>query len=98
MDRVAQIEVRLLAVMGSWTLPIEPGCEQHLRQFIRGAAVRADREGVRPDSPRILEAEHNLKKLLTEMTRQAGALGFDELHEPTFFNAKNKLCPLWPFC
>lgn len=98
MNPVEQVEIRLLGIMAAWPLPIEPGCEQHLRQFIHAGAVRAVSEGHKPDSPRIGEAEANLRKFLAEMTRQAGVLGFDELHEPTFFNAKSKLCPVWPFC
>ena len=84
--------------MHAWPLPIESGCEQHLTQLIQQATVRLDSEGSASDPIKVLEAEANLRKLLAEMTRQAGVLGFNELHEPTFFAALSKLCPLWPFC
>lgn len=98
MSRADVAEGRLRAVMEAWMLPIDPGCKQHLAQLIRQAALRIDSEGFASDPTRLWEAETNLRKLLTEMTRQAGALGFNELHEPTFFNALSQLCPLWPFC
>ena len=82
----------------SWQLPIDPGCEQHLAQLIQQAAQRLQDEGFADDSSKLWEAETNFRRLLTEMTRQAGALGFRELHEPTFFEALSSLCPIWPFC
>jgi hypothetical protein len=84
--------------MHTWMLPIEPGCEQQLTQLIHRAALRVESEGFAGDAKKVWEAETNLRKLLTEMTRQAGALGLDELHEPTLLNARSRLCPLWPFC
>lgn len=98
MNNANIVEERLRAVMHAWPLPIDSGCQQHLTQLIHQAAVRLDSEGSASDSIKVLEAEANLRKLLAEMTRQAGALGFNELHEPTFFAALSKLCPLWPFC
>lgn len=92
------LEGRLRAVMKSWQLPIDPGCEQHLEQLIQQAAQRVQIEGVAFDPGKLWEAETNFRRLLTEMTRQAGILGFHELHEPTYFNALSGLCPIWPFC
>jgi len=51
-----------------------------------------------PDGAKLKEAEWNFGKLLDEMTLEAGRLGLNELHEPTFFYALQKLCPLFPFC
>ena len=92
------VEEHLRVIMQSWQLPIDPGCEQHLEQLIRQAARRVQNEGFASDPNKLLEAETNFRRLLTEMTRQAGALGFHELHEPTYFNALSSLCPIWPFC
>ena len=92
------LELRLTAIMQSWQLPIDPGCRQHLEQLIQQAAQRVRGEGLASDPARLLEAETNFRRLLTEMTRQAGVLGLQELHEPTFFNALSRLCPIWPFC
>jgi len=92
------LEARLTVVMQNWQLPINPGCEQHLVQLIQQAAQRVQADGFASDPGKLLEAETNFRRLLTEMTRQAGMLGFTELHEPTFFKALSSLCPIWPFC
>lgn len=98
MGHLEEVEGRLRSIMYSWLLPIDPGCEQYLVQLIQQAAQRINGEGFASDQVKLLEMETNFRRLLTEMTRQAGALGFNELHEPTFFAAMNRLCPLWPFC
>lgn len=98
MSDAKAVEARLRAIMQSWLLPIVPGCEQHLSQLIQQAAARVEAEGFASDPAKLWEVETNFRKLLTEMTRQAGVLGFDELHEPTFFNSMSRLCPIWPFC
>ena len=92
------LEESLMDIMQTWQLPIEPGCKQHLSQLIQQAAQRIQDEGYAEDPAKLWEAETNFRRLLTEMTRQAGALGFHELHEPTFFKALSSLCPIWPFC
>jgi hypothetical protein len=48
------------------------------------------------DGTRLSEMETNLLRLLTEMTRQAGALGLSTLHEKTLSNARAHLGPLGP--
>jgi hypothetical protein len=98
MNDAKAVEERLRAIMHSWQMPIEPGCEQHLTQMISQAAQRVEAEGFAANPAKLWEAETNFRKFLTEMTREAGVLGFRELHEPTFFNAKTRLCPIWPFC
>ena len=98
MSDAKAVEVRLRAIMQSWLLPIEPGCEQHLSQLIQQAAAQVEKEGFASDPIKLSEVETNFRIILTEMTRQAGALGFDQLHEPTFYNALSRLCPIWPFC
>lgn len=98
MNDAKAVEERLRAIMHSWLMPIEPGCEQHLTQLIRDAAQRVEVQGFAADPGKLWEAENNFRMLLTEMTRQAGALGLQELHEPTFFNSLSRLCPIWPFC
>ena len=92
------VEERLRAIMHSWLMPIDPGCEQHLTQLIQQAAHQVESEGFAADPCKLWLAENNFRKLLTRMTWEAGALGLSELHEPTFFNAKHQLCPIWPFC
>jgi len=98
MSDAKTIEARLRAIMQSWQLPIASDCEQHLSQLIHNAALRVEADGLASDPSKLWEVETNFRKLMTEMTRQAGALGFDELHEPTYFNALAELCPIWPFC
>ena len=94
----APLDQRLRGVMRSWTLPIDSGCQQHLDSAIQQAMQRVQAEGVASDPAKLLEAETNFRRLLTEMTRQAGQMGLQELHEPTYFQAMASLCPLWPFC
>ena len=98
MNTAQVIEARLKSVMLTWQLPIEPSCADLLNQVIQRAAERVVAEGFASDHEKIWEAETNLQKLLTEMTKQAGALGFNELRGQTFNNAFRQLCPLWPFC
>jgi hypothetical protein len=98
MNSSSPLAARLTAVMHAWPQPINPGCEHHLIQLIDKASHRVVDEGQGFDAARLDEAEANFRTLLTEMTRQAGLLGFSELHEPTLFAALGKLCPIWPFC
>lgn len=95
---VITLEDQLIAIVQVSVLPITPGCEQHLIQLIRNGMLRVETENFASDYAKLKEAEDNLHMLLTEMTRQAVALGYNELHESTFFNALSKLCPLFPFC
>lgn len=92
------IEERLRAIMHSWLMPIDPGCEQHLTQLIQQAAQRVEAEGFAADPDKLSVTENNFRMLLTTMTWEAGALGLSELHEPTFFKSLSRLCPIWPFC
>lgn len=64
----ASVEERLSVIMRSWQLPIDPGCEQHLAQLIHQAARRVQNEGFAADPGKLLEAETNFRRLLTEMT------------------------------
>ena len=73
-------------------------CQQHIEQLIHDSVQRVQDDGFADDANKLWEVETNFRILLTEMTRQAGILGFTELHEPTFFEALSKLCPIWPFC
>ena len=56
------------------------------------------REALATDPSRAQEAVDNLRAFVQEMATVAQLRGFSELHEPTFFAAFKKLCPLWPFC
>ena len=92
------LEARLRAIMESWALPIASDCRQLLADAIHHASIRAEAEDVDPWPDRVALAESSLRKLLTEMTWQAGVMGLNELHEPTLHAAFQRLCPLWPFC
>lgn len=98
MSDAKAVEARLRAIMQSWLLPIEPGCEQHLTELIRQGAQRFEADGFGSDPVKLWEAETNFRNFLSQMTWEAGALGYHELHEDTFFRAKSRLCPIWPFC
>jgi hypothetical protein len=92
------IEKRLKTIMRSWQMPITPDCERHLIQLIDQAGSNLKNRGLYSDQHRLREVEINFEKLLVEMTRQAGAMGLQELHESTFLNALSRLCPIFPFC
>lgn len=94
----ADVEQSLLKVVDTWLFPLTQGCEVNLRHIVSIAAARIDAEGCGHDQAKLLEAECNLVHLLQEMTSEAISNGCNELHETTFFNALNKLCPIWPFC
>ena len=92
------LKARLTAMMKSWPVPIEPGCEYHLSQLIDQAAQNFQAGGFTSDPKKFAEAENNFQKLLAQMTLEAGKLGYNELHEPTFFKVMSRICPLFPFC
>jgi len=93
-----ETELSLWMVVKNWPVPIAPGCESHLRHAVEQAAARMEAENFLKDRQRNPEAQANLVKLLEEMTLVAQSEGWNELHEPTFFKALDKLCPIWPFC
>jgi hypothetical protein len=90
------IEGRFKSIMRESELPITPESEEKLIELIHHARVAHEKE--LSDPIKMSLAESNFRKLLTEMSHQANILGFTELQKETFFNARFKLCPLWPFC
>jgi hypothetical protein len=74
-------------------LTIEPQCEQLLRTFVAQGET-----GLIAFPDRRAEAVGNLSRFLAEMIDESRSQGLNALHEPTFYAAKLKLCPLWPFC
>jgi hypothetical protein len=72
---------------------IAANCLQLLQAFVRAAELQL------ANSPsRAAEAEQNLRQFIQAMIQDAGIHGWSELHEDTFYGAKLKLCPLFPFC
>lgn len=92
------LEARLRAIMHSWQLPIDPAAEETLSELIQQAAQRVEAEGFAADLSKLWEVETNFRRLLTEMTRQAGALGLYQLDASAYVDAMARLCPIWPFC
>lgn len=78
MSNALAVENRLSAIMRSWLFPVEPGCERHLAQLIQKAAQRVEAAGYAADEEKLKEAENNFRRLLTEMTREAGAIYFQQ--------------------
>jgi hypothetical protein len=74
-------------------LTIGPDCEKDLRSFVAQGET-----GIITFPGRRAEAVGNLSRFLAEMIDESRSQGLDGLHEPTFFAAKAKLCPLFPFC
>ena len=98
MSSIIPIEMRLKAVVRSWQMPIAPGCQHNLLQLIDQASQRFKDAGFASNPNKLQEAETNFQKVLTEMTWEAGRLGFNELHEPALSNVLSRICPLFPFC
>jgi len=92
------LKSRLIEIMKSWPMPINPGCEYNLEKLIDESMARVEAGGFSSDPQKLNEAESNFKKLLAEMTWEAGRQGYTELHEPTLFAALARICPLFPFC
>lgn len=74
----------------------EPGCQQHLRGFLDAGANAIESEGLSPE--RMSLAKFNTVLFVTSMVAEARRTGLLELHEPTFFAVRDRLCPIWPFC
>ena len=98
MNGKAAAETRLKAVVHSWLAPVPPQTEAELARLIGNAVRRMDHDGTLSDPAKLLLAETNLRRLLTEMTREAGALGVQRLEGKTLEKALETLCPMWPFC
>jgi hypothetical protein len=74
-------------------LTIFPDCEQLLRDFVAQGEI-----GLASFPNRRAEAVGSLQRFVAQMIEESRSQGLDGLHEPTFFAARLKLCPLWPFC
>jgi hypothetical protein len=77
--------------------PIADNCRDHLQGFIRTGVARIEEHGPVDAGSEAL-ARANLRRFVLAMAEEARAMGLSELHEPTFFAALPRLCPLWPFC
>ena len=77
---------------------IASSCEHHLRPFLESGAYRMATEGVLDNGAHVVRAEASARAFVAAMVIEAQKLGYTELHEPTFFEAKKYFCPLWPFC
>jgi hypothetical protein len=75
-----------------------PNCLSTVRDMIRRGAERLDAEGFVNDEDRIVLAEANLSRYISEMILEARRRGYTELHEDTEYQAHITLCPIWPFC
>lgn len=95
-------EVRLLAAAVSAAarngFMFAPDCYQFTQDMVVTGVQRLFQEGRISDSRSLAQAEGNLVVFVEEMADAARIMGLQRLHEPTFFQAQKKLCPLWPFC
>lgn len=71
--------------------------EGHFKPFLSEGVRKIEEEGYLNDPVRIAFAEANIVAFTTRMILAAQEMQFDQLHEPTFFDAR-VMCPLWPFC
>lgn len=95
-------EVRLMSAAVSAAarngFTFAPDCYQFTQDMVVTGVQRLFEEGRISDSRSLAQAEANLTVFVEEMTDVARTMGLPRLHEPTFFRAQQKLCPLWPFC
>ena len=82
----------------SFNLGIGQDCAVHLRGFVQAGISRLERDGFLNNTQKINEAEEHLIAFVGGMAYEAKSKGFVELREVTFFAAKQRFCPLWPFC
>lgn len=75
-----------------------PHCESLVREFVRDGVVRMGAQGVLDDPASLRKADRNLVRFVEGMITTARDMGSDVLHEGTFGGARNRFCPLWPFC
>ena len=75
-----------------------PQCAEHVRDFIGGGLQNPDWHAQASNPFSVLDALSNVNALVTQMVVEAKALGLNQLQEITFFSAREKLCPLFPFC
>ena len=81
-----------------FNLGIGTDCAGHLKDFIQIGVNRLEQEGHLDNNAKITEAEEHLIAFVGGMAYEAKTQNLHELREFTFFNAKMRFCPLWPFC
>lgn len=79
-------------------LGIAPDCASHLREFVATGVARLVAEEGLTSTDSLERSRHNLVAFVEQMAAEAKAMRLAELHEPTFHQARGRLCPLWPFC
>ncbi len=88
------IERRLAAVIATCRVPIGARCRSLLDTLV---AQGVETLSMAPE-PDLDAAEAGLRRLLDDMVQQTRNQRFEALHEPSFFSALHRLCPLPPFC
>jgi hypothetical protein len=73
-------------------------CQVHFKGFISDGVERIIQEKSTEDEIRLDQAEANIVAFTMQMVLEARKSDLSSLHEPTFFDARNLICPLWPFC
>lgn len=92
---------RLLAVgcAMSYGYGFTPDCQMHVNQMIQNGIADLSDE---LSNETLLNAQKNLVQFISRMVEESALFetpsnDLKELHEPTFFNARNFLCPLPPW-
>jgi hypothetical protein len=90
-----------LSEIQSQNLQITSGCRDYLEGFIKQGATNfagvSDLEAAQADLGSA-EARENLIRFVNQMIGYAISQGVTELHEDSFWNVRNRVCPLFPFC
>ncbi len=79
-------------------LGIGTDCKVHLKNFISVGVNQLQTEGLLNNVQKCDIAETNLIAFVGGMAYEAKLQNLTELREFTFFGAKQRFCPLWPFC
>lgn len=80
------------------SLEIAEDCAYHLQAFIGQGAETLKKKNLIDDPDQVALAETNIVAFVTRMIIESRRQRLDSLHEPTFFKAREVLCPIFPFC
>lgn len=94
----ARLRNAAYARMGQRQFGRTPAFEGEFDRLLDAAASTMRAEGAANDEPHMRAAEAVAVVFADAVMESAQARGFSEAHEPTFFDAVNRLCPIWPFC
>ena len=98
-DDNIRMQLEEVALATASPMEFSPQCQDYVYAAIgESVAERWSSRGAPPESQRLKAAKESVRRLVTQMKKEAQAQGRNRLGEDTFFTALGKLCPFWPFC